>query len=139
MRLLIACVGTLFLVLVGCNALVTVATLVVFSDDPLYVKAVEAGSTKHDLLAIRQPDHVTPTRGAGAECFEYKLKAKAKRRTFHVVFTEAGKVNSHGFSTCASALSSGYFSFSELPERPGIAYSTGVQVSPSIQVWPSSR
>ncbi|MFL1492775.1 hypothetical protein [Pseudomonas antarctica] len=114
MRLLIACASTLFLVLVGCNTLVGVATLMAFSANPIYIKAYEAGATKDDLLAIQQPHRVTPIHGAASTCFDYTLRSKGKKRTLYVASTVTEKVSAYGFSTCASAFSERYLSASEL-------------------------
>ncbi|WP_143505269.1 transcriptional regulator [Pseudomonas sp. ICMP 460] len=101
MRLLIACVGTLLLVLTGCSVIERVATLMAFGDHPVYVKAAEAASIQQDLLAIQQPDRVTPAGGGASQCFDYTLRNKSKTRSFYVAFTETAGVSAYGFSKCA--------------------------------------
>ena len=107
MRILLACVGTLFLVLGGCNMVIRMATLIVFSDHPLFVKASAVGTTKDDLLAIAPPRRINALGEGAAQCFDYKLVSKSKKRNFYVAFTDIGRVSAYGFSSCARALGAG--------------------------------
>ena len=114
MRLLIACLGTLFITLTGCDTLKGVAVLMSFNDHPVAAKAAEAGATKQDILAIQQPNRITPVRNNSAQCFDYVLEKEGKRQNLYVGFTDADKVNAYGFITCAEAIKAGSLNSNEL-------------------------
>lgn len=110
MRLLIACLGTLFITVAGCEALKGISILMSFSDHPLVVKASEETAFKQDILAMQQPKRITPVRNNSSQCFDYELEKGSKRQNFHIGFTDGDKVNASGFLTCAEVIKAGYLS-----------------------------
>ncbi|WP_455824035.1 hypothetical protein [Pseudomonas graminis] len=101
----------LALLLSGCSLVEGYTTLMNFSDHPIAAKATEGRkATQQDFLAMQKPKLITPIRNNSAQCFEYELEKEGKKKEFYVGFTDAGKVNAYGWTTCADAIKSGFLS-----------------------------
>lgn len=103
--------------LAGCETFKGYQLVSGFSSHPLFLKAVQAGATQADILAIQKPQSVMATRGGSSQCFDYQLEKGGKNTPFYVGYTDSGRVNASGFTHCSDALKAGYLNSNEIPKQ----------------------
>ena len=107
MRRLIIGISSAIL-LAGCNTFEGISTLMNFNSHPIVARAQKGGATKQDMLAIQQPNRVTPAANGRSECLDYKLENNGKKKDFYVGVNGTGRVGAFGFITCDKAIKAGY-------------------------------